>query len=90
MMPESHPEVELPITSTGGALPGLMVLLAADRDQPANGAPLVPAVGRPEAVVADVRFSYQENARLSGKKAEAVRRSWRHTKKQTSAEEPKK
>jgi DNA-directed RNA polymerase specialized sigma24 family protein len=68
------------------ALAALVALLAADRDERADGTP----ARRSEVVLAEAGFSYQEIANLTGKKQETVRGKLRRVKgKSANAKELK-
>jgi DNA-directed RNA polymerase specialized sigma24 family protein len=83
-MLENSPEAAPPVETSGRTLTALVALLAADPDERADGTP----VRRSEAVLADAGCSYQEIARLTGKKTEAVRSALRRA-RQTPAKESK-
>lgn len=75
-MPEKPSDAGANGTGDSRSLAALVALLAADRDERADGTP----PRRSEAVLADAGFSYQEIARLTGKNSEAVRSALRRAK----------
>jgi DNA-directed RNA polymerase specialized sigma24 family protein len=84
-MSEKPAETSSAVESSGRTLAALVALLAADRDERADEKP----VRRSEVVLSDAGFSYQEIARLTGKKIEAVRSTLRRAKKASATEESK-
>lgn len=82
-MAEKTAETTSIAESSDGTLAALVALIAADRDERADGVP----VRRSELVLSDAGFSYQEIARLTGKKIQAVRSTLRRAKKTAPVKE---